>query len=476
MTNPADVYTDSTSPRYTGRHALPFSNGVAPATTSYPYIAPQGNFAITWGLDSKIQTPYSTAYDLSLQHQLPAGYTIEVAYVGRFGTHLLQSLDLAEPVDYTDPQGGGDYYTAATALSKISDQNAGNPNATVQAIPYFENVFPYMAGQAGAGTSATQSIYSLEWAPYRYSAGETTSLADIDFFCAQIGYCPAGTKPKFWQDQFSSLYALSSIGKSSYNAAQWTLRHPTSHGLTFDLSYTLSKSLDWGSDAERNTEFTGQGSQSDILNTWKPYLNKAVSDFDTTSLVTADWVYQLPVGKGKSYLGTANPLVQAVLGNWQSSGIFRMTSGLPWSVIAPGWATDWQIESYGVVTDPTVHADKHFDARGNPLYFAHPNAINAGVYTGSPVRLPYPGEAGQRNQFRGDGYIDLDSGLTKSWQFGKYGALVFAWEVYNVTNTNRFDPVSIQSQLTGGTLGTAGALLGGNNAPRRMQFSLRYNF
>jgi hypothetical protein len=329
----------------------------------------------------------------------------------------------------------------------------------------------------GLGKSATQNIYSLEWAPNRYGAGETTALADIDFFCVYAvdaaGDCP---QTKFWQDQFSSLYALSSIGKSSYNAVQWTLRHPTSHGLTVDISYTFSKSLDWGSDAERNTEFTGQGSFSDILNTWKPYLNKSVSDFDTHSLITVDWVYQLPVGKGKAFLSKSNSFVNALLGGWQSSGIYRETSGLPWSVIEPGWATDWQIESYGVNTDPTLHAHKHFDASGNPLYFDNASAINNGIYTGGPVRLPYPGEAGQRNQFRGDGYLDLDSGLTKAWSFEKYGALKFAWEVYNVTNTNRFDPASIQSQLTGGTLGTAGSLIGGSQAPRRMQFALRYDF
>jgi hypothetical protein len=275
---------------------------------------------------------------------------------------------------------------------------------------------------------------------------------------------------------FSSLYALSSIGKSSYNAAQWTLRHPSSHGLTLDLSYTFSKSLDWGSDAERNTEFTGQGSFSEILNTWKPYLNKAVSDFDTSSLVTLDWAYQLPVGQGKAFLGKSNKLVNAIIGGWQSSGIFRMTSGLPWGVIAPGWSTNWQIESFGVVTDPNFHAKKHIGPTGNPMYFADASVVNKGIKTGGPIRLPYAGEAGQRNKFRGDGYIDLDSGLTKSWSLDRFGSIKFAWEVYNVTNTNRFDVGSISSQLTSGSIGTASKLIGDTQAPRRMQFALRYDF
>jgi hypothetical protein len=474
VTNPAGVLSDSTSPRFINNHTLPFSNGTAPPTTAYPYIAPQGNFAITWGLDSKIKTPYSTSLDLSIQHELGAGFTVEIAYVGRLGTHLLQSLDLAEPVDYVDPQGGGDYYTAAKAISIDSDEHGGDPSATVQPIPYFENVFPFMANVNYPGESATQSVYTNEWAPYRYSYGATTSLADIDFYC---GYgCPEGYQSKFWQDQFSSLYALSSIGKSSYHSAQWTLRHPMSHGLQLDVSYTFSKSIDWGSDAERNTEFTGQGSISDIINTWKPYLNKGVSDFDTANLLTIDWDYKLPIGKDKAFLGNSNRFVNALLGDWQSSGIFRMTSGLPWSVFEPGWTTDWQIESYGVVTDPTVTSHKHFDSSMNPTFLANPTEINNDVYTGSKIRIPYPGEAGQRNRFRGDGVLDLDSGLAKMWRFSRYGTLKFAWEVYNVTNTVRFDPVSINAGLTGNTLGIATGLLGGNQSPRRMQFSLRYDF
>ena len=95
--------------------------------------------------------------------------------------------------------------------------------------------------------------------------------------------------------------------------------------------------------------------------------------------------------------------------------------------------------------------------------------------TGSPVRLPYPGEAGQRNNFRGDGYFSLDDGLAKSWGISDYGRLKFAWEVYNVTNTVRFDPapLTLGSQLTAGNLGVASALL---TQPRRMQFSLRFDF
>ena len=484
VTNPSSTYNSENAPRFVGRNSLPPSgNPPAAATQTFPYTAPQGNFGITWGLDSKLKTPYSESFDLSVQREVKGGWTVETAYIGRLGRHLLQSLDLAEPVDFVDPQGGGDYYTAGGQLAALVDQNSENPNATVPTIPYFEHVFPFMAGVVTANCpkpnqSATQAIYCNEWVPFRSILGETTALSDIDFFC-DYG-CPAGYQSKFWQDQFSSLYALSTIGMSYYNAGQLTLRHPMTHGLQADISYTYSKSIDFGSDAERSTEFSSgvaTGSSS-IINTWKPYLNRAVSDFDTTHLITVDWVYQLPVGRGATLLANSNHLVDAFIGGWQLSGIFRATSGLPFSLNEPGWTTDYQQEGYGVVTGK-VKIHRHFDQNGEPQFFAGTTNgdINTGASgNGTPVRLPYPGEAGQRNNFRGDGLLGLDSGLTKSWGLGEYGKLKFAWEVYNVTNTMRFDvgAGNINGQLTSGsTLGVSSALL---NPPRRMQFSLRYDF
>jgi hypothetical protein len=496
LTNPAGVYGYENAPRFTGRHDLPFNNGVGASPITYPYAPPSGaeeGFQITWGLDSKLKTPYSEAIDFSVQRELPGGFTLETAYVGRLGRHLLQSLDLAEPVDFVDPQGGGDYFAAGSQLSHLVDVNGGNNLAAVSAIPYFEHVFAFMANNpnvaaydnngnqiySGTGHTATQNIYTAEWAPTRPTSGATTALSDIDFFC-YYG-CPAGYQSKFWQQQFSSLYALSTVGMSYYNAGQITLRHPSSHGLQADISYTYSRSIDMGSDAERNTEFTGTGSAaganvtstgSSILNTWKPYLNRAPSDFDTTHLLTVDWVYLLPVGRGQHFGAGANTLVNELIGGWQLSGIARSTSGLPFTLFEPGFTTNWQQESYGVVTTK-VKMRRYFDQNGNPQFFADPNGINNGIATGGPVRLPYPGEAGERNNFRGDGYFDLDSGLSKTWKLADYGALKFAWEVYNVTNTVRFDPASINSGLSGGSLGVASALL---TTPRRMQFALRYDF
>jgi len=474
------------APRFTGRNKLPFSNGTASPTVAYPYTpftSSNSDFSISSGVDSRIKTPYTEAFDFSIERELPGGFTLETNFVGRTAKHVIQSLDLAEPVDYVDPQGGGDYFTAGTLLSKATDQNGYASPAKVAKIPYFEDVLSYLKNYEYNGESATQALYDLEWAPNRLGLGETQSIADVDFFC-YYG-CPAGYQSKFWQPQYSSLYALSSIGQSYYNALQVTLHHPTSHGLQFDVDYTFSKSIDWGSGVERfgsNGDFGGA-----ILSTWKPQLNRAVSDFDTKQLLTTNIVDQLPFGRGKALFANAKPVVDAVIGGWQLSGIFRMSSGLPFSLTEPGWNTNYDDNGLGVVTG-NVKTHKFYNTTLSqpgappsfePQYFstATSTAINNGISpggNGTPLRYTYPGEAGQRNKFRGDGYIGLDTGMSKSWKFREIGVLKFTWEVYNATNTVRFDPFYLNTALgEGDNLGVASSEL---TIPRRMQFSLRYDF
>jgi hypothetical protein len=92
------------------------------------------------------------------------------------------------------------------------------------------------------------------------------------------------------------------------------------------------------------------------------------------------------------------------------------------------------------------------------------------------LRNPYPGEAGQRNNFRGDGFFGADARLAKSWKIRERNGFRLAWEVFNVSNSVRFDVnplTSLQNMTTSGELGVYGATL---TRPRVQQLSLRYSF
>jgi Carboxypeptidase regulatory-like domain len=476
--SPANTVNYATAPRFTGPHDMPnLPVPPTPQEQDYPYAVPEGSFGINWGIDNHVKTPYVEAFNLSVQRELPGGFLVDAAYVGRLGRHLFQQLDLAEPVNLVDPQGAGDYFAAGTQMSKYSDQLGGScyycTDGNFQHIPtiqYFEDVFPQMQNVDFDGESATDAIYNDEWAPQRYNYGETGALYDIDFGC-YYG-CPNGTQ--FWQSQFSSLISLSSIGMSYYNAGQLTLRRPSRNGLTVDLSYTWSRSIDMGSDAERAATSYGA-----IQNVWTPSLSRGLSDFNTTHLISGDWSYALPFGTGKALLSNSGKLGNAIWGGWQWAGLGRVSSGLPFSVIEPGWTTNWELQAYAVNTQP-VKTHKHIMEGGLPQVFADDQALQEGVTVGSPMRLPYPGEAGMRNKFYSDGVFDIDSSMSKSWSFSERAKLKFAWEVYNVTNSTRFDAGSYNNNgfgnaLTYPALGVYVQRLGANTF-RRMQFGLRFDF
>jgi hypothetical protein len=65
--------------------------------------------------------------------------------------------------------------------------------------------------------------------------------------------------------------------------------------------------------------------------------------------------------------------------------------------------------------------------------------------------------------------------LRKNWHIADRQQLAFAWEVFNVSNSTRFDtnPATFQNSFNKGNFGTYGATL---TQPRIQQFSLRYSF
>jgi hypothetical protein len=318
ISNPAGVNTVDTSPRFLGLHVLPPSPGV-PSPHGFPYTPSNDpstyGLAIAWGIDDNLKTPYSHVVDFSITRDLGHNFVAEATYTGRFARHLLQEIDLSQPLDLVDPASKTDYFAAAQMLDKMA--YAGVQTNDVQPIPYWENLFPAAAGQgllsnsdgtACSGgptpnpTTATQNIYDM----YNCFVGnETLSLEILDAFCFPACAGPNGTNAfQYYQDQFSSLYGWQTRGNSSYNGLQLSLRHAMSAGLQFDVNYVYSKSIDVGSNAERVNGFESSGAaayNSQVINAFSPNLWRAVSDFDATHQFNANFIWDLPFGRGRHW-------------------------------------------------------------------------------------------------------------------------------------------------------------------------------
>src|SRR5580704_7631223 len=525
--NPAGIQTVDGSARYSGLYNIPTTSADgcstppcplvgAPPTGSFPVFPPSGastpgGFAITWGLDDKLKTPYSHVIDFSITRELPSNFVFEASYVGRFAHRLLQEEDLAEPTNLRDPASNTTYFQAAQALA--SQYYSGTPIQNISAATigtkYWENVFPSAAGPASSqlsgstnggitstctgggipGTtqlSATQAMYDLFC---NFSGNETTALSIADAFCfpscATLKGQTAPTPYAYYSPQFSSLFAWRSIGNSAYNAGQFSLRH-RSGGLEFDLNYTYSKSIDDGSNAERINEFEGFGFGSQIINSWIPQQNRAVSDFDTTHIVNANWVYQLPFGRGKRFGSGMGRVANGVFGGWTISGLWRWSSGYPFSLFSPEWATNYQLETPAVpLSSARPKTGSYIVAQASggtgPNVFQDPGITDAGTNPNAAINLfraAYPGEAGLRNGLRGPGTFNIDTGVAKSWYITEGQFVKFSWQMFNVTNSARFDvgTMSINGNNSLSSSSSFGNFSSTLSNPRVMEFGLRYTF
>jgi hypothetical protein len=236
----------------------------------------------------------------------------------------------------------------------------------------------------------------------------------------------------------------------------------------FGFNYTFSKSLDVGSDAERIGAWGGLGGQ--IINSWDPYQLYGPSDFDLRHQINANWVVDLPFGRGRLVGSHVSGWADAFIGGWQVSGLARWSSGFPVSV-AHGfeWPTNWQLSGWAILTGKPIQTGRAVVA-GNWNLFPNPQAAIQGF------AAPFPGQSGVRNAIRGDGYLGWDMSLGKQWQmpYRDTHHLRFRWSVFNVANIKRFDVQSASLELDqASTFGRYTRLL---TNPRVMQFELRYEF
>jgi hypothetical protein len=515
-------------PRLTSVNVIPPSLlQPAPGAPTFPETIPtmQSLGASNFGssLDTSLKTPYSYTLDLSVERDLGAGFSLDLAYVGRLSHRLLSSQDVAQPLNLKDKKSGLDYFSAIQPLARlyelqgVTDASFNDSMVSPAVVQYWTNMLqaPINGGSyalgaqtGGCGSGGPASTTDPVLAIFDLFCGvagvETTALQALDVptvsgfgnggipdatgdpSCGQAGhplcqYYPVGGPNAFYNPQYVSLMTVRSIGFSNYNALQATLRHQMSHGIQFDFNYTYSKSIDLCSGAERlgnygSLNFNG-GCQ--MFNAWSPNLFRAVSDFDTTHQLNANWIVDLPFGRGRAFAGRVNRAVDAVIGGWQLSGLFRWTSGFPYTIYnnPADYPTDWYWEGAAMPTVSHLKSGAYHQADGNVNLFPDPATAE------SSFNPALPGQVGVRNFVRGDGYFGIDLGLSKRWKmpWNEKHDLALRWEVFNVTNSTRFD---FNDQNSGSASESNNSIAVPNfgnythlmTNPRVMQFALRYEF
>jgi hypothetical protein len=452
-------------PRFTAINAVPVNN-VAPTITVpfQPFVDSSGvpfgtsEFDANFAVDPKLKTPYSIAFSFGLQRELPGNFLVEANYVGRLGRRLLARADAGQFVDFPDPFTPGHSY--AKDFFDLSKQLRAGVDPNVQPVnpePFFDDFF---------FPGATQVVAQL-FTPLILRGDLTDTAQQLTTALPDLGIA----------SQFGSNIYYTNKAYSSYNGLLMTLHKRESHGLQFDLNYTFSHSID-NSSAPANTSPFASGTFNfsgalicDISNLRQCRGN---SDFDLTHVISGNFIYELPFGRGKSFGANLPRWADHVVGGWQISGIPSWHTGFAFTTVSNAFPVSFEYNTPAIfVGKPSdIKTKIHFEpGTGFQLFADQAKAIAA-------FRGPLGLEGGNRNNFRGPSYTNLDLGVAKHFRIGEKFIAEFRADAYNV-----FNHVNFGLPGTGGSGGTAdftdpssfGVLNTDGNA-RQMQFALRLEF
>ncbi|HSR50478.1 MAG TPA: TonB-dependent receptor [Acidobacteriota bacterium] len=425
-------------------------------------------------LDSALTTPVNYSWNFSIGREFKGGLFVEAGYIGRSARDLLATRDIMHLNNLRDPASGQTWYEAAAIL--MENRLADTPVGSLAPIPFFENLFPNFSPFGLFGDlDATNRAYGfvargraggLDILDWTFMQAVLDTQGEIDCGLGDGASC------MFFHPQYAAFSAFSTLAKSDYHGLAFTVRERFGDSLNFDFNYTFSKSMDDASGLQNSGTFGA----AFILNPLNLEQSHSVSDFDTKHIINANWLWNVPFGQGRKWGADSNAFVDAVLGGWAFNGVFRWNSGRP--IAGPfesaRWATNWNLSSNVIrIRDPQADPNKSGDA---------PNFWGDSDFAYQSFRDAFAGEVGDRNVFRRQSFVTFDFGLHKAFQmpYNENHQVVFRWEVFNATNTQRL-----------GAPGNTGVLIDPQEGdpppnwfnitniqgmPRVMQFGLRYEF
>ncbi len=258
-----------------------------------------------------------------------------------------------------------------------------------------------------------------------------------------------------------------SVGSGSYNALQFNMNKRYTNGLTYQVSYTYSKSLDEGSSGWFGVE------GNSLTDPYNVKGSRGPSGFDLTHVLSVNTVYEIPVGKGKRF-STGSGVADYIVGNWQVNGIFTAHSGPPFNVYfgASDWANtgnvSWaQYERADLVGDPNSGSCPNGSHVKTPSCWFNTSAFAV------PAQYTY-GNSG-RDSMRSPGFWNVDLSIFRQFPlWSERRRIEFRAEGFNLFNHVIFDQPGNDISNTG-TFGKVTKARDGTFA-RQLQFGAKIIF
>ncbi|MGC2398377.1 MAG: carboxypeptidase regulatory-like domain-containing protein [Acidobacteriaceae bacterium] len=311
----------------------------------------------------------------------------------------------------TNPNGSDTTTDSITPVALLSSGHAAPaiPTFPPSAAQYNGTSVPYMP-------RSIRMMYLQQWnatvehefpGQLLLSVGYVANKGTHVISSRDINQIPLSTVQQVWAPgvdmqqyrpypQYQGITYAGTNGWSSFNSLQVTFKKAVTHGLWLTSNYTWGHALDTGS---VNGWTGGQGPIQNQASTASNYGN---ADSDTRQSWNGGWTYDLPVGRGRTFLGQGGPL-DYVIGGWGLSGTWNKSTGRPFTPEMGGTNTDYTL-SGSLLPNRTCNGKI---GNANVNHWFDYNCFSA------PALLNF-GNSG-RNILYGPGYDMLNASLGKKF-------------------------------------------------------------
>jgi hypothetical protein len=394
--------------------------------------------------DPTFKTPYADLFSAGFQFQLPLQSRLEVSYVGNRGYKLETARQYNE--------------MSLGLRQQCNILEGGNPLFCDQLLPN-----PFFGLPQFTGTTLGSDV--------------TTSRLNL-----------GRPFPEFNQVNQRGR----NDGKLWYNALQITYSVRARAGLNVTFAYTYSKAIEQGGfDADNTTDGNANGlngnNANQAFNDIQKFVpERSLTSYDRPHVLKISTVYELPIGRGKTFFGGANRVVNTFIGGWEHTMIFQYSSGRPWNspdnviyVRNAEIPIDWKAPIIQAVRPCVAQVNDNASITLEPYSRSVP-----GCDLTNYNFLVLPRYAPRVTPFRDahvrlDGEPQFDMSLSKMTRITEKTSFQFRAEAFNVFN--RFwmplqqfvnDPLNAQfGQIIKGS-----AAQGNANFPRQIQLGFKFIF
>ncbi|MFB3903136.1 MAG: TonB-dependent receptor domain-containing protein [Acidobacteriota bacterium] len=389
--------------------------------------------AALFTINPNLRVPYVQQWSVGIQHEILPDTAVEVRYVGNHGVKLTRALDLNQvrfPAEFVED------------FSRAQRNLAANNNPLVGEELTF---FPQLGAAAEffMGNSTVRNwIRNGEIGNY---VGNLLVL-NRDLFFTDFGGADLGSSVSsgVFLPNPSTFVAdiVDNNAFAKYNALQVEIRRRYRQGFTGQFNYTFGKVL---------TNFAGsQSNFRGYFDNAQQNLEIMRPDYDITHTFNGNFVWEIPIGRGRAWDTTG--LLDTLVGGWNLDSIVRVRSGETINIVSERGtinrggtrATTNTANLTGIsiqeLQDRTgIFRDAQgrvllFDpslidsatGRANPQFFQNPGLLEAGTLGLSPVSGPW--------------YATTDMGIRKSFRLPitEESRVQFRFDVFNLFNRTNF--------------------------------------